>query len=506
MKKTQIIVAMSTALLASSAFSTNGMNMEGYGPISTAMGGTAQAYGNGLGGMMNNPATMGMEVKEGNIFQFAVGGLSPTISSEHKAAELKTESSGSFVMPGFGYATKSNGFTWGVGVMAQGGMGTDYGKADLTGANKDLFAFGNSLTNTGNKNPANMNPLSGKTIRSEVAVGRLIVPLAFEINDQFTIGGSIDYVLGGMDLQMDMDGATFGKLMKGNGGSVGGSMAAALNGAMQPGSSGGTGASITDVNWARFDFSDDSNFTQATKGAGFAGKLGGIFKINKNWTIGASYHLKTAMSDFEGDAKLAMDVKIDSGNAGGGAPTGTYTNATMPVSGKIKVKDFQWPEMMVLGVTWTPNDTWKVSADVKQINWSAVMNEFSMSFEADSSATNGKFANTVLNVTMDQNWKDQTVVMLGGQFKPTKNLALRAGYNHASNPVPKENLNPLFPATIESHYTAGFGWTMVPGQKLDMAVTVVPEVSVTNPTNGITTNHSQLNWQLMYTYAWGITK
>ena len=506
MKKTRIIIAMSATLLASSAFATNGMNMEGYGPISTAMGGTAQAYNNGLGGMMNNPATMGMGSKAGNKFQIAVGGLNPTISSEHKAGGLKTDSSGSFVMPGFGYATKSNGFTWGVGVMAQGGMGTDYGKADLTGANKDLFAFGNSLTNTGNQNPANMKPLSGETIRSEVAVGRLIVPLVFEINDQFTIGGSIDYVWGGMDLQMDMDGATFGQLMQGNGGSVGGSMATTLGAAMQPGSSGGAGASIADVNWARFDFSDDSNFTQATKGAGIAGKLGATFKINNEWAVGASYHLKTAMSDFEGDAKLAMSVNIDSGNAAGGAPTGTYIDATMPVSGKIKVKNFQWPEMMAVGVTWTPNDKWKVSADVKQINWSAVMKEFSMSFTADSAPTNGNFANKILNVTMDQNWKDQTVMMIGGEFKPTKSLALRAGYNYASNPVPDETLNPLFPATIQSHYTAGLGWMMTPGQLIDVAVTVAPEVSQMNTGNNITTTHSQLNWQLMYTYAWGIVK
>ena len=107
---------------------------------------------------------------------------------------------------------------------------------------------------------------------------------------------------------------------------------------------------------------------------------------------------------------------------------------------------------------------------------------------------------------MDQNWKDQTVMMIGGEFKPTKSLALRAGYNYASNPVPDETLNPLFPATIQSHYTAGLGWMMTPGQLIDVAVTVAPEVSQMNTGNNITTTHSQLNWQLMYTYAWGIVK
>lgn len=485
---------MQYTLLSVPAFATNGMNMEGYGPISTAMGGTAQAYSSGLAGMMNNPATMGMEVKEGNLFQFAIGGLNPTISSEHKASSAKTDSSGSFIMPGFGYATKKDGLTWGVGVMAQGGMGTDYGKA----GSGDLFAGGMSLLGT----PTS---LSGETVRSEVAVGRLIAPLAFEVNNKLTVGGSLDYVWGGMDLQMDMDGASFGQLMAGNGGSVGGSMATGLNASFGTGPGSGSGA-LNNVNWARFDFSDDSNFTQATKGAGFAGKLGATFKLNSQWSFGASYHSKTAMSDFKGDAKLAMGVSIDTGYAGGGALSGTYVDATLPVTGKIKVNNFQWPEMFALGTTWKPNDRWKVSADLKQINWAAVMDKFSMSFDADSNPNNGAFANTTLDVTMDQNWKDQTVIMLGGQYGVTKYLVVRAGYNHASNPVPNKNLNPLFPATITSHYTTGLGWKMAPQQKVDVSVTIAPEVSATNPNTGITTNHSQFNWQLMYSYLWGIKK
>lgn len=43
MKKTKLLAAIAATLLSSSAFATNGMNMEGYGAVSTAMGGTAQA-------------------------------------------------------------------------------------------------------------------------------------------------------------------------------------------------------------------------------------------------------------------------------------------------------------------------------------------------------------------------------------------------------------------------------------------------------------------------------
>ena len=42
------------------SFATNGMNMEGYGPIATGMGGASMAYDNGAAAMVNNPATIGL--------------------------------------------------------------------------------------------------------------------------------------------------------------------------------------------------------------------------------------------------------------------------------------------------------------------------------------------------------------------------------------------------------------------------------------------------------------
>ena len=40
------------------ALVTNGMLMEGYGPIAAGMGGASMAYDNGTTAMANNPATL----------------------------------------------------------------------------------------------------------------------------------------------------------------------------------------------------------------------------------------------------------------------------------------------------------------------------------------------------------------------------------------------------------------------------------------------------------------
>lgn len=64
--KRLLAVAISAALYAPlSAFATNGMNMEGYGPIATSMGGASMAYDNGTAAMANNVATLGL-AEDGN--------------------------------------------------------------------------------------------------------------------------------------------------------------------------------------------------------------------------------------------------------------------------------------------------------------------------------------------------------------------------------------------------------------------------------------------------------
>lgn len=495
MQKSRIALAIASLSFAPGmAHATNGMNMEGYGPISTAMGGTAQAYNNGLGGMMNNPATMGHGSIEGNKFQVALGSLNPTITSTHDQSGASTDSTGGpYIMPGMGYAQKRNGFVWGVGVMGQGGMGTEYGKAGATG----LFAGGQDMQ-------GNSTALSGKDVRSEVSIGRIVVPVGYEVTDKLNIAASLDYVWAGMDMLMDMSGAQFRDLAYTNAGTaqqaptgnVSGTMFDGVNQSFQNAQGGGAG--LTNINYTRFEFSDNSDFTGQAKGAGFGGKLGFTFEVSPKLTIGGSYHNKTAISDLEGDASMVMGVDQTDG-------TTAYTDQTMTVTGKIKVVDFQWPTTFGIGASYRATDTLTINADFKRISWSDTMKSLKMAFVADSSAANGNFANAAMNVEMDQNWDDQNVIMVGAQWKAQKNLALRFGANMSNNPVPKENLNPLFPAIIENHYTAGIGYGMGKNHVVDASIVMAPEVKQTS-SEGVTSTHSQMNWQVMYTYKWNVQR
>lgn len=164
LKKRVASMAVICVALPSSALATNGMLMEGYGPIAAAMGGAAMAYDNGSAAMANNPATLGL-MAPGSRIDVMAGFVGPDVSAPGTAGE---SSANAFYMPAFGYVKKQGKLTYGAGIYGQGGMGTEYANGDM----------------------------------AQVGVGRLIFPLAYAVNDRLNLGGSLDVVWAGMDLVM----------------------------------------------------------------------------------------------------------------------------------------------------------------------------------------------------------------------------------------------------------------------------------------------------------------
>jgi len=453
------VLALLVLLGATPAFATNGMNLEGYGSKSMAMGGTGSAYDTGNSAVMNNPATLGF-MKEGESeIGFGIRGLHPNIKLENGGVTDKSDAT-SFFMPSMSYMRRDGRISWGVAMLAQGGMGTDYGN------DSPLFAGGISMMG----NPVAM---SGKDIRSEVGVGRIMFPVAYHLTDKTTVGASFDVVIASMDLQMDMDGQHLAGMMAGNGGSVSGTMLGALGG-------------FSDVNYARFDFSNNSPWIGQAKGFGTGLKFGFTHQFSKVVTIGASYHTQTRLSDLETDKATVSFA----GDTAGGLMTQSLT-------GKIKVRNFEWPATFAAGIALNPSDKWLIAGDVKYIDWSTVMDKFQMTFIADDS--NPAFAGQNLDVTMKQEWKDQTIWSVGVQYKATDKLALRAGASFSTNPVPDQYLNPLFPAITKNHYTCGFGYRVNDATSVAAAFSWAPRVTATNGDQTVIA-HSQTNWALNLTH------
>ena len=489
MNRSFVSLMVASALAAAPAIShaTDGMNINGFGPIATGMGGASMAYDNGTAAMMNNPATLALG-EDGMRFDAALGFLGPDVDTTNGFGQTVTSGGDAYFMPAIGLTRKQGQLSYGIGMFSQGGMGTEYG------ANSAADGWMNfSGTAMG---------ATGLAQRSEVGVGRIIVPLAYNVSDQFTIGGSLDYVWVGMDIQMNMAGSQFRDLMTPaafGGQTIGTASGAGMQafGNFMAASLGGAGGPITDINYARFDFSDGSDFSGKAKGQGWGGKLGFTYKVNDKLTVGATYHTETDVDDLETSDNVSMSMNVQ-----GMDPTGGAT--TMTMTGRVTVHDFQWPATASIGAAYQFNDRFMLAADVKRLNWSDVMGAFDLTFTPRNNAgmlagLNGQD----FDVKLYQNWDDQTIFQMGGQYMPNDTWTLRAGFSISDNPVPDANMNPLFPAIIEDHMNFGFGYNLSDASAIDFSYTKSFGHTQTNTTPammGVSTTHDQDSWQVMYSH------
>ena len=487
LRLTSIAAAVVTACVASSAWATNGMLMEGYGPESTAMGGAAMAFDNGAAAMVGNPATLSLMKDGASRIDVSLGFLQPDVSATVPTSPTAKTSVGSdgdlYLMPAAGWATRNGQVSYGIGVFSQGGMGTEYDK--------------NS-------------PMMGA--RSEVGVGAFLLPASYQVNNQLSIGGTLQYVWGGMDLIMgmpmlvpDQNGnpsagpGSFFDFMPGAGnalGSASGSLVQGLGGVFQS-QQNPTGPVDPNGKFAVFDFSNDDDFSGKTKGAGFSARLGFLFQVSPELSIGGAYQAETAMDDWDGKGTMAI---ID-GATGQPATMPTQGGGSVPLNlpGTYTVKDFQFPATFTLGMAYKV-DKWLLAADITQIDWSGVMKDFNLNFTVDKTVPG--FGGASVDVTMKQEWDDQTVIKLGAAYEVNDQLTVRGGLNLANNPVPDKYLNALFPAIIKNHVTMGATYKFSDAHSIAGSLVFAPEVDQTNSQTQVESTHSQTNIQVMYSYRY----
>ena len=166
--------------------------------------------------------------------------------------------------------------------------------------------------------------------------------------------------------------------------------------------------------------------TDTSNGIGF--RIGYTGQLTDAVTVGATYQSRTKMSKF-GDYKGLF--------AEGG--------------------DFDIPENYGVGIAVKATPALTVAFDVVKISYGDV----------DS------IANPLSNLTVQGQllgskngpgfgWDDMTVYKLGFSYEYSKNLTLRAGYNHGGQPIPKSEtlFNILAPGVVENHLTLGATWTL----------------------------------------------
>jgi len=218
----------------------------------------------------------------------------------------------------------------------------------------------------------------------------------------------------------------------------------------------------------------------------FAGRVGLAYQASRQWSFGLIYTSESSI-DFEGGSLVQ--------NMNGSLVT--YRDA--------KMNDFTWPQQVEAGVAFRATDKLMFAFDITWINWANAIKDVTVVATNPNAAVPAGYE--TLNVPFALKWEDQWVFAFGVQYELNPTWTLRAGYNYGANPVPSQNLSPLFPAIVEHHLT--FGASVKMGDwDLDFAIehafqnsdTNNGAASPTNPFAGAEVSHSQNTFHFMVSY------
>ena len=434
------------------AHATEVFRLEGFGPISRAMGGTATAFNVGAAGMMANPATLSL-MAPGSEFYLGLDLISTDIkvtnqvTGESVSSNTYSSNRGPYLAPELAFTHRNGELTLGVGAFAQGGLGTEYG-------NSSFLSRAAGGLNTGLENSSRLLVLNIPFVAS------------YQVNDKLTVGGSIDAMWQGLNLNLLLGAGQVGSLI--GSGRVQGSLLPVLGG-------------LPDMRGAHFSMTKNEPLASGVESWGFGGRIGMTYKVSNDTMFGLDYAMESQMKDMEGRATLTA---ID-GIAG-----------QIPLQGAIKLRNFQMPAKLDLGLSHRFNDQWMMAVDVSQVFWEHAMKDISVGFVTDSGQT--------LDIQLPQNYKDQTILAFGVAYQ-TGNWTLRSGARLATQALRSETLLAVIPATPRKHISAGFSYAFSKDDSVDFAYSHAFEESMSNASlpntaDPIQTTHSQNNATIGYTH------
>nr|BAJ06498.1 outer membrane toluene transport protein [Pseudomonas putida] len=430
----KITVGSILSCLSCYALATDGLFLEGFGPISRGMGGTAVSNYVGPASMMVNPATMGLsDATDEVLLGFDL--ITTDISASNLATDEKVSSSthsqnrGPYVAPQLAFTHKISNWTIGAGMFAQAGVGVEYGRSSFL-----------SRGDVGGKGYAT-GAETGLENSSRLFILDVPFAVSFQVNDRLAVGGSLDAKWTGLNLDYLLGMNQLGSLAKN--GRASGSLLGLIG-------------TLPDPQGVHLSVSKNKAIASGADGWGISGKLGLLYKVTPITNFGASYMFKSHMNDLEGRGTVtAVDGII--GN--------------VPIEGDVRFLNFNSPAKLDLGLSHQFTDKFLVAFDVSRVFWKDALKDIKVGFSSDVGG---------VDLKLPQNAKDQTIVAIGTSYAATQNLTLRAGYRQATQPFNDEGLLALIPAVLQKHASLGFSYNFSQSSRFDAAYSHAFESSMTN--------------------------
>jgi len=413
MRKLAVCAAIAAALAPGWALATDGYFSHGYGMKAKGMAGAATAVAQDTFGGANNPAIMAFV---GNRYDVGLDWFSPHRDASRTGSSPAdidgTTDSGetSFFIPEFGYNHMFNpDLAIGVTVYGNGGMNTSYPGGEITSPAGTATCNNFQTGGLGPVQPS-YNLLCGNG-KLGVDLSQLIIAptLAWKLAPEHSIGVS----------------PLFGyQRFKAEG--------------LQA--------------FAGFS-NDPANLTNRgyDTGSGWGARIGYYGNLTREFSVGAAYSTKIAMSKFEKYRGLFAEQ--------GG---------------------FDMPSNWSVGIAWRPASQWLVAVDYKQINYSdvkSVNNPSSFRVAGPAGIPNSLGPSDGRGF----GWQDVSVLKIGVQYALDESLTLRAGYGRSDNPIRSQDVtfNILAPGVVQDHYTLGATYALDKASEITAAFMYAQKNTVT---------------------------
>lgn len=171
---------------------------------------------------------------------------------------------------------------------------------------------------------------------------------------------------------------------------------------------------------------------------GWGARIGWMGKVSDSVTLGAAYSTKLKMGKFDKYRELFADQGL-----------------------------FDIPANYNVGLAFKASPTVTLALDYQRINYSGV------SSVANPSTNFGATTAGSLGVAGGRGfgWSDVNVYKLGVEYAYSKDVTLRAGYNHGDNPIQARDVtfNIIAPGVVQDHLTFGLTYKTSTGGELTLA-------------------------------------
>ncbi|QDT49091.1 Outer membrane protein transport protein (OMPP1/FadL/TodX) [Symmachiella dynata] len=366
-----LLLAVTAQLLVPSRAQSNGVVRDSIGATSSGRGGTNLAHHDNGAVILNNPAAM-VNVKGSGLSEFGVDTVITDL--DYSDPENNTSAVNTNVLPEISVIRKSLDGRWavGFGAFAPAGYGATWKLS---------------------------NPILGtNTYKSFGALGKIMPGVAYQVNDDLSIGASMGVAISHLEFESPFF--------------------------LQTGPLAGAPT--------QFDL-------QAT-GASLAWNVGLQYQLDEWTTIGAGFIGETRM-EYDGNVRAAV-VGL----------------GPQPIESRFDAEvDLAWPRSAGVGVAHWLNCRQRISTDLMWYDWSNAYDQLDIRLRNSTNPIFPAVLGPEISDSFPLRWRDSLSVRLGYELFTPNDSVFRAGYVYNTRNLPSATLTPLIPATLEHSFTVGYG-------------------------------------------------